>query len=59
MYKRQVFYLDNGQIWKQRLRGRHVYNGDDTRVVIKKNFMGFYKLTHLATGKSVGVKLVR
>ena len=54
-----VFYLDNGQVWKQRLRGRHVYRGDDTRVVIKKNFMGFYKLTHIATDKSIGVKLVR
>ena len=54
-----VFYLDNGQVWRQRLRGRHVYRGDDTRVVIKKNAFGFYRLTHLATGKSVGVKQVR
>ncbi len=54
-----LFYLDNGQVWRQRLRGRHVYRGDDTRVVIKKNAFGFYRMTHLATGKSVGVKLVR
>ena len=54
-----VFHLDNGQVWRQRLRGRHVYRGDDTRVVIKKNVFGFYRLTHLATGKSVGVKQVR
>ncbi len=53
-----VFYLDNGQVWRQRLRGRHVYSGDDTRVIIKKNMFGFYRMTHLATGKSVGVKLV-
>jgi hypothetical protein len=54
-----VFYLDNGQIWRQRLPGNMVYRGEDNRVVIKKNFLGFYKMTHLATGKSVGVKLAR
>ncbi len=54
-----IFYLDNGQVWRQRLQGNMHYRGDDNRVVIKKNFMGFYKMTHLATGKSVGVKLAR
>jgi len=54
-----VFYLDNGQVWRQRLRGNLAYFGDDTRVVIRKNFLGFYKMTHLASGKSVGVSLVR
>lgn len=54
-----VFYLDNGQVWRQRLGGRVAYQGDDTAVEIKKNFMGFYKLHHLASGRSVGVSRVR
>ena len=54
-----VFYLDNGQVWRQRLSGRVVYKGDDTAVEIKKNFMGFYKLTHLDSGRSVGVSRVK
>lgn len=54
-----VFRLDNGQVWRQRLQGRMHYAGDDTRVVIKKNFLGFYKMTHLDSGRSVGVKLVQ
>jgi hypothetical protein len=54
-----VFYLDNGQVWRQRLSGNLAYYGDDTKVVIRKNFLGFYKMTHLATGKSVGVSRVK
>ena len=54
-----VFRLDNGQVWRQRLQGRMVYSGEDTEVVIKKNFMGFYKMTHLASGRSVGVSIVQ
>ena len=50
-----VFKLENGQVWKQRRRGTLFYDGDDTRVSISRNFMGFYKMTHLATGKSVQV----
>ena len=53
-----VFYLDNGQVWRQRLQGRLPYSGDELDVVIKKNFMGFYKMTHIASGRSVGVSLV-
>ncbi|RLQ22162.1 hypothetical protein DWB85_09520 [Seongchinamella sediminis] len=54
-----LFYLDNGQVWRQRLAGRVVYNGEDTAVEIKKNFLGFYKLHHLASGRSVGVTRVK
>ena len=50
-----VFKLDNGQVWRQRLDGRYPYNGSDTRVVIKKNFFGFYKMTLLSTDTSIGV----
>lgn len=53
-----LFPLDNGQMWRQRLDGRFAYNGNDGRVVIEKNFFGYYRLTHVATGASVGVTRV-
>ena len=54
-----IFYLDNGQVWRQRLRSRYFHSGDDTAVVIEKNLLGFYKMTVTASGKSVGVTRVR
>ncbi len=54
-----VFYLDNGEIWQQRLSGRYSYTKDDTAVLIDKNLMGFHVLTLVATGQSIGVKRVK
>lgn len=54
-----VFELDNGEVWQQRLPGRFYYKGDDSEVVIKKNFLRFYVLEHVASGESIGVKQVR
>jgi len=54
-----LFRLDNGQVWRQRIKGRHVFNGDDTRVVITRNLLGFYNLTLVSTGRAVGVEPVR
>lgn len=54
-----LFYLDNGQVWRQRLRGRYFHRGDDTAVVIEKNLLGFYKMTLTASGKSIGVTRLR
>ena len=54
-----TFRLDNGQVWKQRSSGHHTYTGDDYRVVISKNAMGFYEMRLLAADRSVGVKRVR
>lgn len=54
-----LFYLDNGQVWRQRLPGRYLHRGDDTAVVIDKNFLGFYRMTVTATDKTVGVSRVR
>jgi len=54
-----IFYLDNGQVWKQRTSGRHTYSGDDNRVIITKNRMGFYELRLLAADRAVGVKRVK
>ena len=54
-----VFRLDNGQVWRQRIKGRYMFDGDDTRVVITRNFLGYYNLTLVSTGRSVGVEPVR
>jgi hypothetical protein len=55
-----VFRLENGQIWRQRLRSRYTYVGEaNPEVRISRNFMGFYKLTVVETNRGVGVSLVR
>ncbi len=54
-----VFKLENGQIWRQRRDGRYTHDGEDLRVRISKNFMGNYKMTLLANGKSVQVSRVK
>lgn len=54
-----VFALDNGQVWRQRLRGRYFHRGDDTSVVISKNLFGFWEMTMTSSGKSVGVTRVK
>jgi hypothetical protein len=53
-----VFYLDNGQVWRQRHKGRFSYEGGDYAVIINKNFLGFHVMTHVATSKSIGVSRV-
>jgi hypothetical protein len=53
------FRLENGQIWKQRLRGRYTYIGPpNPEVSISRNWMGFYKLTLVEANRGVGVSLV-
>ena len=54
-----VFYLDNGQVWQQRVSGRYHYSGENTGVVIDKNLLGFYKMTLIETGNSIGVTRVK
>jgi len=55
-----IFRLENGQVWRQRLSGRYSYKGPpNPEISIGRNFMGFYMMTVVETGKKVGVKLVR
>ena len=54
-----LFRLDNGQAWRQRIKGRYMFSGDDTRVVITRNLLGFYNMTLVSSGRSVGVEPVR
>ena len=52
-----LFELDNGQVWRQRLGGRYVYRGESNpEVTIERNWAGFYRMTLVTTGRSVGVK---
>lgn len=53
-----VFPLDNGQVWQQRLDSRFPYNDDEREVIIDRNLLGFYRMTHVASGRAVGVKRI-
>ena len=55
-----VFRLDNGQVWQQRLDGRYRYRGPANPAVrISRNWLGFYRMTVVDTGKSIGVTPLR
>ena len=54
-----LFHFENGQVWQQRLDGRFAYNGSERDVVLDRNFFGFWRLTHVATGRRVGVTRIR
>jgi len=54
-----LFHLDNGQVWRQRLKGRYFHRGEDTAVVIERNVLGYFRMTLLSSGKSIGVTRVR
>ena len=54
-----LFRLDNGQVWRQRIKGHYMFSGEDTRVVIARNMLGFYVMTLVSTGRAIGVEPVR
>jgi hypothetical protein len=54
-----LFVLDNGEVWKQRTRGRYIHDAESPEVLITRNTLGFFVLEMVDTGKSVGVKRVR
>lgn len=55
-----IITLDNGQVWQQRLKGRYQYRGPANPAVrIEKNWAGYYRLTLIDTGRSVGVSRLR
>jgi hypothetical protein len=51
-----IFRLANGQTWEQRLDGKYRYDGPpNPEVRIDRNWLGFYRLTVVETGRRVGV----
>ena len=53
-----VFRLDNGQIWQQRMPGTFRYEGGESTVILTRNLLGRYVMTHEASDRSIGVKRV-
>ncbi|MFT5038295.1 MAG: hypothetical protein ACI94L_000862 [Flavobacteriaceae bacterium] len=53
-----LFRLSNGQVWRQRLKGRWRYKTDSPSVEIKKNFMGYYVM-RIDDKKSIGVTRIK
>ena len=55
-----VFRLKNGQVWKQRLRGKwRTKKVSDPKVIISRNILGFYEMEILPQGRKIGVKRLR
>ena len=51
-----VFYLENGQRWRQRLSGRYIYRGPpNPEILITQNMFGFYKMELVDDDRGVGV----
>jgi hypothetical protein len=50
-----VFRLENGQVWKQRIRGRWFYRATAPEVELKKNFLGFWEMRIVEANRAVGV----
>jgi len=53
-----VFRLENGQVWRQRLPGQWFYRADSPEIELRKNALGFWTMTVLATNRSIGVTRV-
>ena len=54
-----VFTLENGQVWQQRRSGNYHYVGNHPEVKINKNFLGFFRMELLESGKAVLVKRLK
>ncbi len=54
-----VFYLNNGEVWKQRRSGFYRKKLESPEVIIKRNFLGFYDMHIVETGRKVGVTRVK
>ncbi len=54
-----LFTLENGQVWKQRLRGTWSGRLENPEVEIYKNMLGYYNLRIISNGRKVGVKRIK
>jgi hypothetical protein len=53
-----VFTLSNGQVWRQRTGSDYRHTAKGQTVAVKKNFMGYWTLTVLSSGRTVGVRRI-
>ncbi|MEL0087983.1 MAG: hypothetical protein VW757_07865 [Halieaceae bacterium] len=53
-----VFTLSNGQVWRQRNGSNYRHTAQGQTVAVKKNFMGYWTLTVLSSGRTVGVRRI-
>jgi len=53
-----VFTLSNGQVWRQRNGSNYRHTAQGQAVAVKKNFMGYWTLTVLSSGRTVGVRRI-
>ncbi len=54
-----IFKLQNGQVWIQRIRGKSFMRLNNPEVMITRNILGYYKITVVETGRSIGVKRIK
>ncbi|GAA6168861.1 hypothetical protein [Sessilibacter corallicola] len=54
-----IFYLENGETWKQRKDGWYRKKLQSPEVILRKNYFGFYEMTIVETGRKVGVSRVK
>ncbi len=54
-----TFSLRNGQVWEQRYSGKWQVNLDSPKVVIRRNFMGFYQMEVVDSKRVIGVRRIR
>jgi hypothetical protein len=52
------FRLENGQVWQQRTTSKYRYKAENPEVRLSRNFLGFWEMEIVDTGRSVGVKRI-
>jgi|TARA_B110000503_G_C6973587_1_gene340192 hypothetical protein len=50
--------LENGQVWQQRLANKWYIKLENPEVEIRKTFFGYYEMTFIAHGRTMGVARV-
>ncbi len=54
-----IFVLENGQVWKQRLRGRWAGNLENPEVEIYQTKLGYFNMRIVSVDRKVGVKRIK
>lgn len=54
-----IFVLENGQVWKQRLRGRWAGNLENPEIEIYQTKLGYFNMRILSVDRKIGVKRIK